>query len=678
MSAKYLCARVAVLLLAQGFAATLAYAAVSMELAGRSLAGYPFFQYVDAFNSGTAVQIAVDPRMFPSIAGQNVDVYVLENGSPATLGTGVDLQDVRGTPQTVTFGDLAIQANRFELTGSAALAAAPLATESYFGVPYDIVIDMNRNGLLDAEDVIDGAGAAGGFYLVHDFSQTGPRPTAVVNYTVGSVFGVPPGFQTSRLFYPTNIASGERLPLIIFTHGSTQDYRWYDYLGSHMASYGYIVASHQTNAAPGVDAASVTTLGHLDAILAQQGTNPALAPVNGRIDARRIVLMGQGRGAEAVTRAVDRLLDTPPSYSPTGFTADDIVFLLAIAPTDLLGPDGANPRRKSLHMMYGASDGDVSGAPGLDQTNAFNVFERAVGNRSSTYWHAVAHNDFNCCGFSDGTGPGLVGRTAAQPAIRANVTAALQHYVQGRVVAGEYLWRQKEDLKAIGVSSAIVENREYSRAANPNRIVIDDYQSQPSPEISSSGGTVQTNVFNLTEGLLNDADTAFSWSLTTDPMNGMTRARPNDVTRGVVFDTGANIARSMRWNIPEGLRDLRGQKFLSFRACQQTRAPATVASTGDTSWFVFLVRPDGLASLPIRVRAYDGGIEEPYQRAGSGTGTGWQNEFETIRMRLSDFLHNNPNPPDLSNVAAIVMVWGDNTSVVSERIGLDDLEFTPE
>ena len=74
--------------------------------------------------------------------------------------------------------------------------------------------------------------------------------------------------------------------------------------------------------------------------------------------------------------------------------------------------------------------------------------------------------------------------------------------------------------------------------------------------------------------------------------------------------------------------------------------------------------------------SYGGGIEEPYQRTGSGTGAGWQNEFETIRIRLTDFQALVTTPVDLSNIVAVRFQWGGNTYSVVGRIALDDIEVT--
>jgi hypothetical protein len=77
------------------------------------------------------------------------------------------------------------------------------------------------------------------------------------------------------------------------------------------------------------------------------------------------------------------------------------------------------------------------------------------------------------------------------------------------------------------------------------------------------------------------------------------------------------------------------------------------------------------------VAAYEAGLEEPYQRTGSGSGAGWQNEFETIRIRLTDFLHNGSGL-DLSNVVAVRLDVGPSFGSAEGRLGLDDVMLSKD
>jgi hypothetical protein len=70
-------------------------------------------------------------------------------------------------------------------------------------------------------------------------------------------------------------------------------------------------------------------------------------------------------------------------------------------------------------------------------------------------------------------------------------------------------------------------------------------------------------------------------------------------------------------------------------------------------------------------------LEEPYQRQGGGGVAGWLNEFETIRIRVRDFL-NNGSALDLLDVVEFRFDFGDEFSSAGGRIGLDDLELIAE
>jgi len=657
---------------AAALAASPALAQVDLELAGNALAQYPFFEFVRAFNADASVQVAIDPTRFPGVVGQTCNIFVVNDKSAAAWAADPSLVDVRPSgPQTVTFVAGGIEDDTFTVAGPGQLPSS--AGTVALGRGYDVVLDCDLNGTLGSPDYIDGrVPDRGGLYVVHDITTLGPLPTTAVNY---NVTGTTPGFESERTFYPTGIGSMGQLPLLIISHGNGHNYTWYDYLQQHLASYGYIVMSHENNTEPGIEAASTTTLQHTDAIIGQQGTI-AGGVLNGHIDSTRIVWIGHSRGGEGVTRAFDRITDVPPSYNPTFFTPASIRLISSIAPTDFLGPNSSNPHGANYHFIYGAADGDVNGGPTSDIADAFNIFERADGFRDSHYIQGVGHNEFNCCGGNDATGPNLIGRPAAQTIAKGYYLAVVKRYLEGSVAAKDFLWRQYERLRPMGALATAVVDLEYKEPPSTGKFVIDDFQTQPAVGTSSSGGTVGTNTLNNVEGLLNDNNLTFTW-MTTDPMNGMQRGRSNDTTKGTVFDTGPGPARRMEWSVVPAGQDFSGKAYLSFRACQGTRHPLTTAHLGDTGWYVMLRDAVGHTSGRLRFDSYGGGIEEPYQRSGDGAGFGWQNEFETIRVRLTDFLTDGSSL-DLSQIVAVRFYWRSGSSIIAERVGFDDLEVTTD
>ncbi|MFQ6041193.1 MAG: hypothetical protein ACE5PV_10085 [Candidatus Poribacteria bacterium] len=641
---------------------------IETELAGNSLPWYPHFEYVRAFNEDATVEVAVDPTRFSDIVGVTADIYVVQSQSSWTIGD--PLVDAGSGFETHTFVDSSIKDNRV-LVASGGELDSDAGID--LGVPYDVVIDIDQNGVLSDGDFLDSKPDEVGFYVMKDLVAKGPLAVKNLDY---SVTGVTPGYTRERTWFPIGISVMGKLPLVIISHGNGHNYQWYDYLQEHLASYGYIVMSHQNNTGPGIETASTTTLEHTDAILGQQGSIGG-GVLDGHIDSSRITWIGHSRGGEGVARAYDRIFDG--AWTPVNYSLDDIVLISSIAPTDFLGPDSSDPHGVNYHFLYGSADGDVCGCPDNDIAQAFHILERATGFRQSTYVHGADHNDFNCCGFDDFTGPPgtAIGREEAQRVAKAVYLALVKHYVNGNIPAKDYLWRQYERFKPIGVSPDTVVVSEYKEGPDSGKFVIDDYQSQSSLWKSSSGGRViRYRVSDLQEGLLDDNNTNFTW-VTSDPFNGMTRARFNDSTRGLVFSVSPDDGNGfIQWQIIPEASDFSQFKYLSFRACQGTRHPLTTAKLSDVNWAVLLVDGNSNSSF-INFSAYGGGIEEPYQRTGYGSGAGWQNEFETIRIRLNDFLTNRPDF-DLTNIKSVTFIFSHILTERPARLGLDDLELTED
>jgi hypothetical protein len=153
-------------------------------------------------------------------------------------------------------------------------------------------------------------------------------------------------------------------------------------------------------------------------------------------------------------------------------------------------------------------------------------------------------------------------------------------------------------------------------------------------------------------------------------MNGMTHASASDNSTGVAFDwNGADLYYEQ--GIVDDLKDFTPYIYLSFRGAQVTQHPYTVAVLGDLTFTVTLRDGSGTTSS-INFGAFGGGLEEPYQRS-----DGWHNEFETIRIRLTDFL-NNGSGLDLSDIEAIRLNVGPSWGANEGRIGIDDIELTSD
>ncbi|MBW2263974.1 MAG: hypothetical protein JRG91_18590, partial [Deltaproteobacteria bacterium] len=146
----------------------------------------------------------------------------------------------------------------------------------------------------------------------------------------------------------------------------------------------------------------------------------------------------------------------------------------------------------------------------------------------------------------------------------------------------------------------------------------------------------------------------------------------HDLTRGVVFDWSS--ASYYEIQVPTGQQDFTQHAYLSLRACQGSRHPNTVTLDGLLDFTVTLEDGSGGTSS-INFGEY-GGITSTYKRTGTGTGAGWANEFNTVRIRLIDFETDGP-AVDLSDIVVVRFEFGGTYGSSLGRIGLDDVELTP-
>ncbi len=627
-------------------------------LGGRALAQYPQFEFVTSFNDNEIVQTAIDPFRHAERVGLPYRVYVVAHKTRAQWAANSTLIDVTGGFETRTVLPGSIADN---ITNA---SASGLPAGIDFGLPYDVIFDFGLDGTLDPGDLIDGFDdTVAGFYSVRDLNLAGPYSTATVTYTGGSWLG-------QRCYYPTSIATLGRVPLVVISHGNGHQYTWYDYLGEHLASYGYVVMSHQNDTGPGVENASITTLTNTDYFLGHL-TTIAGGILDGHIADDRIVWIGHSRGGEGVVRAYDRLYDH--TYTPANFDANDIVLISSIAPTVFLGTVSTNSHEVDYHMIYGSADGDVHGGASNPIAQAIRLCQAAQGNAQLTYVQGASHNDFNCCGTADGTGPDLIGRPEAQRVAKSYYLALLKLYLENNVAAKDYFTRMYSRFHPSGIASNVVCALYYKEALATPRFVIDNLQTQTGLGISSSGGMVSYDVSNANEGTLDDGNTSFTWTAS-DPMNGMTWASGGDAyAGGVVFDWTVGESKHFEYEVIAGERDFTDDLYLAFRSCQGTRHPETVALGSALSYTVTLRDGSGATSA-INFGAY-GTLTRPYLRTGEGTGAGWANEFNTVRIRLTDF-EANGSGIDLSNIVAVRFEFGAAYGSARGRVGIDDVELS--
>lgn len=642
------------------------------QLAGNTLvpAKYPFFQHVTAFNAGSPVELGLDTTRYPQVVDKTADMYVVAAKTRAEWLADRSLTDVRGAPGTVTFTSAGIQGNTFlldlgTLNGNTG--------DTGMGVPYDVVLDFDRDGQfdMDGDDLADGfSDTEAGFYVVHDLGQPGPLAVSSVEYDLGG------SFMQQIVYYPTDIAQMGQLPLAVVAHGNGHNFLWYPHIGNHLASYGYVVMSHANNTGPGPATAAQSTFNNVDGFLANLGSI-AGGVLQGHVDGSRMAWIGHSRGGEGVTIAYHRMFigATESAF----FETSDIQFVTAIAPTDFTGFARAHPHTIPYHVWVGQADTDVHGCADTDLTQSYQLHDRAEQTRQTISLYGAGHGDFHAAfGQSPWAGgPNLIGRASTHQIMLPYLLSLVKHYVEGNVPAKDYLWRQYESFHAISspVGPSFVVNLTMREGdAEATKLVIDDFQSNPESNLASSGAAVSSTVIALAEGHLDDNDIAFNW-VATDPFNGFTNNGDGvDDSAGVVFSFDGAQQYELTYQLLPSQKRFDQFTYLSFRAAQGTRHPFTQAVLGDLSFRVTLRDGAGNESS-VDIDAYGGGLEEPYQRNEQPTcgfgAFGWNSEFETIRIRLSDFIRNG-RALDLADIEQLVFQF---PPPVMGRVGMDDIEL---
>lgn len=798
------------------------------ELAGNSLTSFPYFEYQRAFNQDSqdpAIEIGIDPTRFAQIRGETCSIYVVQAKLDGEWIAGPTLSDVRGSAQAHTFpsaGGIQTAGFRVTLTGAPLSAdAAPCYGSTCIGVghAYDVVLDCDQNGTLGAGDFIDGGGDEAGLYVVHDTTQQKLSvQCADVTYDEGDPLS---GFEGQRTYVPANfeqIASCSAgvcqnpLPLIVISHGAGHQYHYYDYLQKHLASYGYVVMSHQNDANVGIFEPSTTTLLHTDFLLdlldpasqsppcaARIQTSSAceseaqfnLCQLIGRVDTSHIVWIGHSRGALGVVYAYNRLGfdDSNPHYfDAEHFGQEDIALISSIAPLDVPFesdiPRLARAETVPYSLMWTSGDWEISGVPTFQNKSnqAFGLLERAIGPRQSVYIHGGAHGWFHeHCPASPSPlnvdcisrGPTDDTQEDVHQIAKGYYTALLAGYLRHSVAAQDFFngrpWKGTCGQPPCVQSWPAwlrqgIEVAAEHRFIDPNSFVIDDYESNFSTSVSSSGKAVNKDLapepVDPVEGEMEDQDCHFDWNNTTtssgfeddiaplavfcngsggcsctnppvlpgsgppndqsqtrcspffdcpaftwqQPMNGLTRSREGGVSRGVVL--GWQEGSFYEWSIdPSGI-DFSKTTHLSFRVAQMPRHPNTLAEINDLDFKVTLRDTDG-DSKSVNLSSYGAGIIEPFQRMGPFPGEsviaeqqpmacfwvpnqeccypsgcdalmsdpGWQAEFETVRIRLADFLTDG-SAVDLNKLAAVRFQFGGTSGSAQGRIAIDDVELT--
>lgn len=628
------------------------------SLSGRPRARAPGWASADTFNDVEALTVALDPSRYADRVGLSFDLYVVAHKEPEAWAADPTLIDVTGAVETATVSPDGVAANTLNAWDS------PDAGVGVVGAAYDVVMDFGRDGRLDPGDLIDGLRErGGGAFVLGDLSEPGSHEVVTIDYEA------PTAWRDQRVYYPADVAALGELPLVVVSHGNGHDYTWYDYLGEHLASWGYVMMAHQNNTGPGIETASTTTIENTDAFLLNLDTITDGALV-GHVNSHAIVWIGHSRGGEGVVRAYDRLVDGDATAG--AYSTDDILLISSIAPTVFNSVADSDPHDRPYHLIAGAADGDVTGGANCPQCQFFRLSQAAQGPVQTTYVQGAGHNDFNCCGYNDAVGPDQIGRSEAQVIARSYLLALIEHVVAGNPATAELFTGMATGFRPSGIAASDVIASTYRDAHALGYPIFDDYQSRTDTDASSSGGDVTATVSALVEDRLKDGDESFT-SRDSDPMNGATQAvEADDLARGVTFEWSDDEEASYELQIPAEMADWTGYGVISLVAAQASRHAYTTALGGPLDFTVALVDAAGVESA---INFSDQGqITWPYQRTGVGSGRGWADELNTVRVPLTDFEIG--SAIDLSQIVALRLDFGGDAGSSPGRLILDNLELS--
>jgi hypothetical protein len=622
------------------------------ELAVQPIPTAPGLWHRDTWRQDEAISVALDPAEHPDRVGLSYDIWVVAHKEPAVWLADPTLTDVTDGVEHATLVAGAARDNLVEVWARPRVGGRLTSA-------WDVVLDFGGDGRLDPGDLIDGLGARPGLWTTANLTDTGrftPHRERIDDAP----------FLVQEIWYPEEIGSfTQPAPLVILSHGNGHSYDWYDHLGRHLSSWGYVFMSHANNTVPGVETASNTTLKNTDHFVGNHAGwfGGALA---GHVDTHHIAWIGHSRGGEGVVYAYDRLVEG--SYTPDSFTAADIALISSIAPTVFLGVANSDPHEVFYHQLLGSADGDVTGGVDCDLCQSLRIANAGLGPVAVTYLHGASHNAFhNGGGWDDGTGPDRLSTDKVHAVQLATYTALLGWRLQGLEGLAGWLKTSPDAVRPAGIPDEAIIASTWRDPPTDDVQILDAFQLNKDAELNDAGGAVQWTVTNLVEALMDDRNLALTWN-ENDPMNGMTAVHRDGFERGVVFDWTTDSTYITR--IPDGLRDWRTWEVLSLRAAQGTRHPETVAHDGPLGFAVELI--DG-AERTVRVPIDPYGlVSAPYPRDGLGQGRGWQNEMNTVRVPLRAFVANGTGL-DLADIRAVRLVFGTETGAVSGRLVLDDL-----
>jgi dienelactone hydrolase len=610
------------------------------------------------------VYAALDPDALPpGLVGTRAAIYVIRHKTAAQWAASNSLTDVSGPGMTSAVKVVPI------VPGCVNWNTTLVWPNPQVPGKYDIVIDFGNNvadpaqftsdGQLDATlDMIDG-NVRVGFSVTDDPSLPGPFATigqhdyAMATIDVPSTDTGPTPTTalpiTATVRYPAQsagidapVAAGA-FPLVIVMHGNSgmeTSYRGYDYLLSHLASWGFIAASIYAPVGAGIETRARAILAHLG-VMTQENADPGL--FHGHIDLSHLGIAGHSRGGEAVIRAARINIAEALGWN--------IQAGISIAPTDYFhyGDPGI-----PLLVIYGANDGDVSGA--WPDRTGFDIYDEAGRPRSFAFVYGATHDRFNTEWASIEASTELT--WDIEPSDIANLISVTDHQNVAKAYVAAFLRAhllgQSEQLEyfSSALTPSLLDGLNVHLSHQLASTVLDDFNNH-NPALNALGAVV--------------AATALP-TFAEDSLRALDPHSPHVVAgANVAWQTSSGIYLS---NVPIASRDLSGFDTLSFRVAQKYESVQNPPGAL-LDFDVRLIDRNG-KSRAIRVSTF-ADIPYPYVRADDNL---VKSALKTVRIPLASYTIANlgAQDVDLTNVASISFEFDRQAT---GEIDIADLEFGP-
>ncbi len=654
------------------------------QIAGRPVAGSPYFQFVNNFPKGSDVYAALDPAALPpGLVSQRAAIYVISHKSVADWSLSTALTDVSGPGMTPAVEVVPI------VPGCINWNETLVWPNPQTPGQYDIVVDFGNNVAVPSQfvtdanfdqnlDMIDGYVRVG-LYITEDPSLPGPFAGAIGQHSYNNGLVQVPSTDTGLtptetlqlqavVRYPAQSSGVDApfqpgsFPLVVIVHGNSTmqtSYLGYNYLLDHLAGHGFIAMSVYAPPYTMIETRARALFEHLN-IMTQKNSSSGL--FQGHVDFANVGIMGHSRGGEAVIRAAK--INTAETL---GW---NLRCGVAIAPTDFrhYGDPGL-----PLLVIYGSNDGDVAGwwaQPPSASFTGFDIYDEAGRPRSFVFVYGATHDRFNSewassensaeLSFPPGSTttewnsittsdlPKLIPESAHQNVAKGYATAYFQMQLQGRPEQVEYFLG---NLKPSLVDAVQIHTSHQA----PGTLVIDDYEQLPHDASTNSlGGAVTATALA--------SPPAENWLHTIDTFS------PH-------MTSGGNIA----WNssmgvyltaVPAANKDLSAFTALSFRVTQRYGSAQNPAN--QTQELYVRLMDGGGNTRAIRTGAFSS-IPYPYDR---GVTQLIKSAMKTVRIPLASYTVANAGAQiiDLTNVQSIA--FGFLSRPIGE-IEVDDIELVP-